>query len=91
MPRRRIIKTIIVKPRPDRVEETVAIWRKLMDLGCIPEWEGIIQLKKCIDGYIATGDPVTTTICVPEMERKIHLILPRRKHNICSCTLVAMN
>lgn len=65
------------KTKADRVREVVVLWKKLtVEFGIPPDLQGMPEIKRRLDEFIATGDPWSGKVRLPGIDRTAHILLP---------------
>lgn len=77
------------KTKADRLNETLAILRKLDDVGAGPDkgGEGYIEIKKRLSDWVQTGDAWAGKVRFPSIKRVADCIFPNKKSAIASVNL----
>lgn len=78
-----------LKPREDRVKESITILKKLKELGIPSNEPGYYQTKQKLDEWIAGGDQWDGRIDFPRFQRRAELVLPIRPDRVVSMTIFA--
>jgi hypothetical protein len=78
-----------LKPKEDRVKESITILNKLKELGIKDIEPGYQRVKELMSEWVKTGESVTETVEFPYFGRKADLVLPKRADRTASLLLKA--
>jgi hypothetical protein len=78
-----------LKPKADRVKESIEILKKLRDLGVIEREPGYVQTKEKFSEWVNTGEAWSGDIFFPMLQRKAEIVLPARADRVASLLLKA--
>jgi hypothetical protein len=78
-----------LKPKGDRVKESIEILKKLRDLGVIEREPGYVLTKEKFSEWVNTGEAWSGDIYFPMLQRKAEIVLPARSDRVASLLLKA--
>ena len=67
-----------LKPKMERLKETVAVLQKLREMGVLPNDAGYMQLKQKLDEWIQGGDKWSGIITFSRFDQKAEVDIPTK-------------
>ena len=67
-----------LKPQNERIKETVAVLKKLKELGVLSNDSGYIEIKQRLDEWIQGGDKWTGIVQFSRFDQKAELEIPTK-------------